>query len=692
MREGVTLVGRYRLEERLGQGAMGVVWKAFDLRLDREVAVKILPDHLSDEPRKIERFLAEAKIGAALQHPGIVVVFDVDEHEGRRFFVMELLAGEDLAKTLSRSRNGLPISKVVRMSERLADALAAAHAKNVVHRDIKPANVMVLPGERTKICDFGVARIKRDSVGQGTSGIGTAAYMAPEQFNGRLDERADLYSLGCVMYEMLTGDQPFIGGNVYQLMYQHAEAEPTLPSTIRGETPSVLEELVLELMTKDPNKRPQKASEVVARLKAIRVETRAEKPIPSKAVTLVDAEPPCPTKTRQLYQRPPMQFLKSGSPGRRRTDDNDATARAIGQVLTEASMDAKVTGGVRGPSCSRYEIRLGSSVSPEEIIALAPQVAQAVGNTAVRIVPMPRSTSPLPDVRAVVVEVPHAKLDIISVGDVLRDVPAVDADSPLLVGLGRDIDGLPVTVDLARAPHLLIGGAARNAGADPVHTLITSVLMQAGADEVRMLLVDGQAGRLASFEGLPHLVEPIVTTPQASVETLQWAVAELDRRYDDLAAAGCRTVGQYNEGVYAGRVPIPLRRLGDALLPHPFILLVIGELAEVVRAARGPVETALVQLTRLGRAVGIHVVLRTAHFDEHTLTSRIRAYVPSRLGLPAPSSEASLRLLDHAGAESLRAGEALFRPGGGDPPSLLYLAQVSDEEIAAVTDHCRRQG
>ncbi|GGP91162.1 serine/threonine protein kinase [Streptosporangium pseudovulgare] len=691
MREEVTLVGRYRLVERLGQGAMGVVWKAFDLRLDREVAVKILPDHLSAEPRKIERFLSEAKIGAALQHSGIVAVFDADQHEGRRFFVMELLAGEDLAKVLARLRNGMPIAKVVRISEQMARALAAAHAKNVVHRDIKPANVMVLSEDRVKVCDFGVARIRQDSAGMGTAGIGTAAYMAPEQYEGRLDARADLYSLGCVMYEMLTGDQPFVGMNIYQLMYQHATVEPTPPSTMRSEVPGALEELVLELMAKDPAARPQKASEVVARLKAMCVQPQAKKPTPSQTVTPVDTRPPRSDRTRRLYQRPPMRLLKSGTPGRRHDDSHGTVANAIDRVLVEVGAEAKVTGCTRGPACNRYEVRLRPSTKPEEIIALAPRIAQALGNNEVRAVSMSGSSSPLPGVQAVVVEVPHAKTDVIGVGDVLRDLPAVDSANPLVVGLGRDIDGMPVTADLARAPHLLIGGIVRGLGTDPVLTVITSLLMQASPDQVQMILVDAQTNELALFEGLPHLVEPIVGTPQAAVESLQWAVAELDRRYDDLAAAGCRTVVQYNEGVSTGRIPAPLRCLGDASLPHPSLVMVIAELAELMREARDMTESTLARLTRLGRAVGIHVVLRTAQLDERVLTPSIKAYVPARLALSAPSREDSFRLLDGGGAEVLQDGQSLFRSRGGDMSRLLYTARISDEEIRAVVDHCRRQ-
>ncbi|WP_436760975.1 DNA translocase FtsK [Streptosporangium sp. V21-05] len=681
MGEEVTLVGRYRLDERLGHGAMGVVWKAFDLRLNRHVAVKILADHLSGEPQKVERFLTEAKIGAALEHPGITMVFDVDEHDGHAFFVMELLTGQDLAAVLSHARNGLPIERVVRIAERLARALAAAHAKNVVHRDVKPANIMLLRHDRPKICDFGVARFRQDAGSKATSGIGTAAYMAPEQFDGHLDSRADLYSLGCVMYEMLTGDKPFYGSSAQQLMYQHAMIEPIAPSSTRSDIPSVVEDLVLQLLAKKPDNRPQTGTEVAERLRAMqRVEPSVEEP-PAP----IFVKPFAPAKTKELYRRPPIQLLKSGAAGHRRiTDEN--TVKAIAKVLHQSGVDAKVTGLTRGPACSRCEIHLGPTTQPGEVIALRSRIATAVGNPEARVILMARSSSPLPGVQAVAIELPHPKADTVSAGDVLRELPSTDSDRPLIAGLGRDRDGHPVALDLMRSLHLLIGGSIKDPATDPVRVIITSVLMRMSVEEVRMLLIDGQVDALSPFTGLPHLVEPIVTKLQAAAKALAWAVAEMERRYDDLSAVGYRTVDQYNKGVFTGRIPAPLRSLGDASLPHPRVLIVVNELAEV-RSSAAEID----QLARLGKAAGVHIVLRTTRPDERTLTQQVKRYIPGRLGLPVRSPEASLRLLDHTGAETLGLGEALLRRSGEDLPRLLHLARVSDEEVAAVVGHCRRQ-
>ncbi|WP_055478908.1 DNA translocase FtsK [Sphaerimonospora mesophila] len=662
MWDDVRLVNRYRLDERLGEGAMGEVWQAFDLRLDRKVAVKLLLDQLSGEKRKVERFLAEAKIGAAMQHPGIVVVFDFGEHEGRLFFVMELLAGEDLAKVLSRSRNGLPIEKIVRMGERLADALAAAHARGVVHRDIKPANIMILSDGQPKICDFGIARMVQSFGGKGTAGIGTAAYMAPEQYNGEMDARSDLYSLGCVLYEMLTGDRPFLGSPL-QLLYQHSMVTPQPPSATRDEIPADLEELILQLLEKKPEDRPQTAGEVVARLEAIR--------------TGMDRNPktPNPIKKRPVTQLPPNELLKSGAPEQKYTDADDAMSKAIDDVLRKAHVDARVTGFTRGPSTSRFEIRLGPTTPQEAVFSLSSTLVAAVGNAAIRLVPLKRSTSPLPGVAAIGLEVPHRRPDLISLGDILREV---SEDSGLTAGLGRAQDRTPVMLDLVKSPHLLVGGDSE--GIDPLRNIIASMAMRQKPSRLRLVLIDSRKQRLAAFGHLPHMVD------QAKDDPLGWAIAEVGRRYADLAATHCRTTEQFNREVREGRVPTPIA-LGDTELAHPDVLVVIDELAEAIRQAPG--EEAIRELTREGRAVGVHVVARTASPNERVITSRIKGYIQARLALSVSTVEESMRVLDREGAESLCAGDGLFVGDRQRVPHWIRLAAISDDEIAAIVSHWR---
>ena len=311
---GVELDGRYRLEEAVGRGAMGEVWRGVDRRLGRSVAVKILPPARRARPEQVERFRREARIAAALQHPGITVVHDVGEHNGLLYFVMEYLEGEDLAKVVRRNPEGLPIDRVLGFGIQLADALGAAHGRGVVHRDVKPANIMVTAFDRTKICDFGVARIVERIDGEsGTRGIGTPLYTAPEQFEGRAGAQADLYSLGCVLYELLTGCPPF-HGTPLELMRRHQSEFPQPVHTLRSDVPDELDALVAELLEKEPAKRPQDAQSVKTRLRDLRRRLREASAEREIAITPQTGGRPAPSGRRgtgEKLEPPPLSLLEA---------------------------------------------------------------------------------------------------------------------------------------------------------------------------------------------------------------------------------------------------------------------------------------------------------------------------------------------------------------------------------------------
>jgi serine/threonine protein kinase len=272
--QGLELGGRYRLDEPIGAGGMGDVWRGLDLRLRRPVAIKILPTDLAADQAAVERFRREAETTAGLQHPGITVTFDIDEHRDEQetliFLVMELLTGRDLRTVLNQAPHGLPIELAVSLIAQAADALAAAHSRGIVHRDIKPANLFLLDDGRVKLCDFGIARLG-DATQLTASGnfIGTPLYMAPEQFRAEpLDARSDLYSLGCVLYELLVGGPPFESvTNPAAIMYKHFNEAPVPPRSRRPDVPEHVERLTLALLAKDPAGRPPSASAVVASLR-----------------------------------------------------------------------------------------------------------------------------------------------------------------------------------------------------------------------------------------------------------------------------------------------------------------------------------------------------------------------------------------------------------------------------------------
>ena len=272
MQAGLKLSGRYALQARLGSGGMGEVWRGVDEQLDRSVAVKMLREHLAD-PELAGRFRREARIAARLQHPGITVVHDIGSDNGQLFIVMELLHGRDLAAILAGAPVGLPVDVAVSLTIQAAEALRAAHAGGVIHRDLKPANLFVLDGWQLKICDFGIAWAIDSATHHTATGqtIGTPAYMSPEQCQGQqVDQRSDLYSLGCVLYELLTGRPPFTQGQSLAIMLQHVNAAPAAPRTIRPDVSPELDHLVLDLLAKDPTRRPADAGQVIAALQAWR--------------------------------------------------------------------------------------------------------------------------------------------------------------------------------------------------------------------------------------------------------------------------------------------------------------------------------------------------------------------------------------------------------------------------------------
>jgi len=279
MDAGTVLTGRFRLEEPLGQGAMGQVWRARDVKLNRDVAVKLLLSEDADEVM-FRRFLREAVLPAAMQHPGIAVVHDADRHQGRPFIVTELLRGEDLGKLLKRHPKGLPVGQATDFAIQLADALAVAHAHGVVHRDLKPANLFVQSGDRLKICDFGMARDANATASLTVAGtvLGTPSYMSPEQWLGQdASPGMDIYAYGCILYEMLTGSVPFEAGDAGNwvaafavLQRKHLTEAPVPPRERNSDVPAALSNLTLSLLAKEPAGRPAGATSITATLRQVR--------------------------------------------------------------------------------------------------------------------------------------------------------------------------------------------------------------------------------------------------------------------------------------------------------------------------------------------------------------------------------------------------------------------------------------
>ena len=391
------------------------------------------------------------------------------------------------------------------------------------------------------------------------------------------------------------------------------------------------------------------------------------------------AAPPSGAATDKPCRMPPLHLLNKPAGGKKgASQDVLETARKLEATLESFGVRAKVLDVSRGPAVTRYEVQPDVGVKVSRIVSLTDDIALALAAKDIRM------EAPIPGKSAIGIEVPNPEISIVTLREVLETDVFREAPGKLTIAFGRDISGQPIVGNLARMPHLLVAGATGSGKSVCINAIIISLLYKAKPDEVKLLLIDPKMVELNVYNGIPHLLAPVVTDPRRASLALKKIVAEMEKRYERFSATGTRNIEGYN-ALMADR-----GRPEEAL---PYIVVIVDELADLMMVAAGDVEDAITRLAQMARAAGIHLILATQRPSVDVITGVIKANIPSRIAFGVSSQVDSRTILDMAGAEKLLGrGDMLFLPMGATKPIRVQGAFVSDQEVEKVVQFVRGQG
>ncbi len=384
------------------------------------------------------------------------------------------------------------------------------------------------------------------------------------------------------------------------------------------------------------------------------------------------------------YELPPLSLLREGSGGHPSRGSLAEVGRVLIETLRQFDVEASLAGITPGPTVTRFEVELAPGVKVSKVKGLTDDIAYALAAESVRI------QAPIPGKSAIGIEIPNRDRRLVTLADVLKSQAGSSPSHPLDCALGKDISGKPVWINLSQMPHLLIAGTTGGGKSSTINALVSSLIMRNGPEQVRLLLVDPKRVELGVYDGIPHLLTPVVTNPKRASEALGWVVREMELRYEKLAELGARDIASYNASLSAAGGELEGETFQHSVMG--FIVVVVDELNDLMMVAAREVEDSIMRLAQMARAVGIHLVIATQRPSTNVITGVIKANIPSRIAFKVGSQVDSRVILDTGGAEELVGmGDMLLLTASSGVPRRIQGCFVSEEEVRKIVAHWRRQ-